>query len=113
RAADRAEAEPEACALVASADILGGAAGHPVGRGEGGERGKDAAGAALAGEAVAEADSARLTLHLDSQLTAGAGGCSGRHRAPRGTCSTDYSTDRRFAAKKGRNVHCLSQRIQI
>src|SRR5262245_26981218 len=75
------EAEAEAGAVVAGADVFGGGAGDGVGHGEAGERGEHAAGAALAGQAVADADAAWLALDFDAQLAAATGGGSRRHMA--------------------------------
>ncbi len=58
--ADRAEAEPEPGSLVASPDIVGGLPRHLVAGGKCGERGKDAARPALAGQAVADPHAERL-----------------------------------------------------
>lgn len=55
-AADRAEPESVARAPVADAQIFGCRTRDRIGRGEGSESSKDAAGATLAGEAVADAD---------------------------------------------------------
>jgi len=79
--ADRAEAETEFGALIAGADVFGGAAGHLIIGAEGCEGGEDAAGAALAGEAVADADAERLALDRYLQLSAGAFGNSCPHGA--------------------------------
>ena len=81
-AADRAEAEREAAAMVADAHVFGRGAGDLVWCGVTGQRGEHAAGAALAGEAMADADAARLALNLDAQLAAGTGGGSRIHSVP-------------------------------
>jgi hypothetical protein len=82
--ADGAEAELESGAVVADADVLGCGADDLIGGGEGGERREDAAGPALAGNAVADADAERLALDLDAQLAAGTGRRSRTHYPPPG-----------------------------
>ncbi len=69
-AADRAEAESESRAGVARAHVLGRMARDSVGRPEARQRGEDAAGTALAFQAMADTDATRLANHLDAQLTA-------------------------------------------
>src|SRR5580698_5352743 len=76
RPADRAEAEGEPRALVAGANIFGRLAEDPIGRGEAGQGGEDAAGSPLAGQAMTDADAARLALNLDAQLAARTRGCA-------------------------------------
>ena len=56
--------EDKASALITDSRVLGRSTVNLVGRRESGQRGKDTAGAALAGQAMADADS-RLTLHFD------------------------------------------------
>src|SRR5690606_7888986 len=87
RAADRAEAEPEFRALVTRPHIFRRLAEDLVRRPEGCQRGEDAAGTALAFQAVAQADAARLALHLDAQLAAAARGRPGLHDAASRPCS--------------------------
>ena len=76
RPADWAEAERELGPLVTDANVLGRIAKDSVRRGEAGQHGKDAARSPLASEAMADADSARLSLNFDAQLAAGTRGGS-------------------------------------
>ncbi len=80
-AADRAEAEHEARALIAGAPIFGRVPGDSIRCGEAREGGEDAAGTLLAREAMADADAERFAVELDAELTATAGSDSrGRGR---------------------------------
>lgn len=78
-AADGAEAKPELGALITGADVLGGDAGDLVRAAEAREGGKDAAGPLLAGEAMADADDARLAVDRDPKLPAMTGSGSRSH----------------------------------
>ena len=55
-------------AVVAGADVLGGGAGDVVRGGEAGERGEDAAGALLTGEAVADAGAEGGAVDADAEV---------------------------------------------
>src|SRR5580698_4663215 len=81
RAANRAEPEGELRALIPDPNMLGGVAIDPERRSEACERRENAAGPALAGEAVADAHAARLALDLNAQLPAGTG-CGPERHAP-------------------------------
>jgi hypothetical protein len=76
---DRAEPEYELRSLVPDPNVFSGGANDPERRAKTGQRGKDAAGSLLAGEAVADAYPAGFALNLNAQLSAGAGGSSGWH----------------------------------
>ena len=69
-AAHGAETEAKACALIARSDILGGATGNSVRRGEARDGCEDAAGALLTGETVTDTDDSGLTLDVDAKLSA-------------------------------------------
>jgi hypothetical protein len=73
RSADRTELEPELCTLIADAHELRGRTRYCVRRRETGKSGKYAPGAFLAGQTVADADSAGLTVDLNTELAAVAG----------------------------------------
>jgi len=75
-AADRTEAKPESRTLIAGTYVFRGRARDVERRRETRERREHAAGAPLAGEAMADANAARLTVHFNAQLAAGAGCCS-------------------------------------
>lgn len=79
RPADRTEPESEPGALVAGTDVFGGGSEDLERPGEAGQGREDAAGSLLAGEAMANTDAPRLAFDLDAQLSAKAGGCTGRH----------------------------------
>ena len=72
RAAHRAESEQELRTLIADAEIFRRLADHFEWRRKAGERREHAARATLTSEAVADADTARLTLDFNAQLAAGA-----------------------------------------
>jgi len=82
RSAYGAEPESEPRPLISGAYILRSRARDSVRRREGGQSSKDAAGSALTGEAVTNADAARFTAYFNAQLSASARGCSMRHGAP-------------------------------
>ncbi len=69
-AADRAEPKSKTRAVISGADVLRSMARHHIGRRKGRQRGEDATRAALTGQAMANADTARLALHLNAELTA-------------------------------------------
>jgi hypothetical protein len=81
--AHRAEPELELGSLVTDANVLSCGAKHLIRCAERGQRCEDTAGPTLTGEAVANADSKRFTLHFNTQLAAGTRGCSRTHCAPR------------------------------
>src|SRR5438067_11427209 len=91
RAANRAEAESEPRALITGAHVFSRLTKNLVRRGEARQRREHTAGPLLTGETVAHADSSRFALDFDAQLTAMAGGCSGRHRL---TSSDDLAGNR-------------------
>ena len=64
--ANGTEPEDESGALIANARIFGCLTLDLVWRGVSGKRGEDAAGSALAREAMADTDASRLTSYLDS-----------------------------------------------
>src|SRR5689334_12953247 len=86
RATHRAEPELELRAVIPGAHELGGLTLDLEGCVEAGERGEHAAGAALTGETMAQAD-LRFALDLDAQLATEARSCTIRH--------PDTSRDRR------------------
>src|SRR5690606_20100512 len=92
------EAEAEARAALARADVLGGVPEDLVGRIEAGQRREHAAGAALAGETVADAHPGRA-LDLDAELPAGAGGGAARHGVPLSGARSFYHARRRCAGR--------------
>src|SRR5262249_29008370 len=75
-----AKAEPEPRTLVARANVFGGGTEDRERRAEARERREYAARPLLAREAMAEADDARVAVHFDAELAAGAGSGSRRHR---------------------------------
>jgi hypothetical protein len=81
RAAAGAEAEDEASALIACAQVFGAGAEGLIRGGEGGEGREDTAGALLAGEAMADPDAEGRALDGDAAVAADAGGGAGRYRA--------------------------------
>jgi hypothetical protein len=81
-AAERTEAEAESRALVAGAHVFRGLAGDAKGLGKTRQGRKHAAGAPLAGKAMAYADAKRLAFDIDAQLPTGARCCSW-HGSPR------------------------------
>lgn len=87
-AADRAEAEHEARTVIADAPVFGCVARHLIRRSEARERGKNAAGALLAGVTVADANTERFTVDLDAKLAAAAG-CGSRGHG--GACSSGFA----------------------
>ena len=76
---NRAEPEYKLGSLIPDANIFGDGTEDFERSGEARQCCEDTAGPLLAGEAVAEADSSRLTFDLNAELAARAGGCSGRH----------------------------------
>jgi hypothetical protein len=76
---DRAEPESEPGSLIPDANVFGGGTEDFERRGEAGQCCEDTAGSLLAGEAVANANSAGLAFDLNAQLPAGTRGGSGRH----------------------------------
>jgi hypothetical protein len=80
---NRAEPEYKLGSLIPDAKVFGGGTEDFERSGEARQCREDTAGPLLAGEAVAEADSSRLTFDLNAELAARARGCSGRHWAPR------------------------------
>jgi len=78
-----AKPEYESCSLIPDTDVFGGGTEDFEWSREAGQCCEDAAGPLLTGEAVANANSTGFALDLNAQLSAGARGCSGRHRAPR------------------------------
>lgn len=64
--ANGAEPEDEPGTLVANARVLGRSTMNFVWCGESGKRGEDAACSALTGQAMADADTSRLTFYFDS-----------------------------------------------
>jgi hypothetical protein len=76
RATNRAEPEGEAGALIADTNVFGRGAEDLEGSGETGQRREYTPGPALAGQAVADTNSSRLALDLDTKLSAGAGSSS-------------------------------------
>jgi hypothetical protein len=83
RSAEWTEAEPELSPLIARADVFGGLAEDLVRGRKACKCCEDAARSLLAGEAMADADKARLTFDFDAKLPTVTRGCTGRHRAPR------------------------------
>jgi hypothetical protein len=67
---DRAKPEAELRSMVARSDIFRGGAGNGKGSGIGGKRRKNAAGASLACEAMANASAQRVALDFDAKLSA-------------------------------------------
>jgi hypothetical protein len=79
RPTGRAKPEYEPGPLIPDTDVFGGGTENFERGRKTGQCREDTAGSSLAGEAVANANSARFALDLNSQLSAGARGCSGRH----------------------------------
>jgi hypothetical protein len=79
RSADWAKAEPELCPLIASSNELRGGASYLVWRKEARECSEYAPGSALTCQAMAHADTLRVTLNLNAQLAAVAGSNSLAH----------------------------------
>ena len=67
-AADWAKAKPKLCTLIAGAHVFGGLAEDLVWGREARKCREDATRSSLAGEAMADADNARLALDLDAKL---------------------------------------------
>ena len=77
--AHRTESEPEPGALITDAHVLGCAAGNVIRSGEAGQRCENTAGPALAGEAVANANTERFAMNFDAQLATRTTRCSRPH----------------------------------
>ncbi len=97
---DRAEPEDELGSLIPDTNVFGRGTEDFEWSREAGQCCEDTARPLLAGEAVANANSLWLAFDLNAQLSAGARGCSGRHRAPRRMI---------FASLTSR--HCLDGRM--
>ncbi len=77
--ANWAKPEYEPGSLIPDTDVFGGGTEDFERSREACQCREDTAGPLLAGEAVANADSTRFAFDLNTQLSAGARGCSGRH----------------------------------
>jgi len=103
RSTHGAEPKPELGPVVACSYVFCGSAGDRVRGRKARECSEDASRPALARQAVTNPNSARLAVHLDPKLTAGASSCSighGKCRDARSSCLTFDISGRQKHAKR-------------